>query len=140
MFARPFNDHINPPSVWSELDGIRQHIRKHLLQSTSVSANGVAGSHAGGKRELQILVPRYWSDALYRGVHHGGQIHRLRLKMKAPCNSSRNIQQVINDAHQRRRIPLDRGRTFLCTMGRQWHRAKHACPSQHGVRGWSQFV
>ena len=68
------------------------------------------------------------------------QIDARDVEPQAAARHRRQIQQLLDQLHLRRRVALDRFQDRLRAIGRHGSAAQHARPAEHGVERRAQLV
>ena len=101
------DEHDDASVCGGELDGVRQQVPDHLLQPDRVAAHR-RDRQIGRERQRDVLGERQRSDRIDGDPRHRDQIDLPRRHLQRARDDAGDIEQVVDDVRQRRRVPFDR--------------------------------
>src|SRR5438094_3728399 len=105
MRIDPFESHLDNAVLWREFDGIRHEVPDDLLQPIGITRDRRGGRIKNGVN-TNVLGLRSRKDGLERVGDDAREIDGLNVQTNLAGDDSGDIENVLDDLRQCRRIPL----------------------------------
>ena len=127
------------PPFGRELDGIRQEIPQHLLQTRGVRQD-IGVLHVPRRVDRDVLGLRCRPHALERGLEHRHHRQRLELDLQLAGRHARHVDEVVHELRLRLGVAIDQFEGVPSRLLAEVIVEQHARPAEDHVQRRAELV